>query len=189
MADTFTCPDCGAENAASKIKCNFCGRILDPGEAVAPRDARGAKVLNVLQGGKTAELRVDTTEQRITDLSEQIARFASGVGSSGLLNVFAQHATCGLAIMEVESGSEADLALLLDRLVPPDDRYVHDHGTTGHGRDHLVPVFVSQSITLPVDEGKLALGTWQSIVLIDTNPDNDQRKIRLTFLGGVSDRP
>jgi len=102
----------------------------------------------------------------------------------GLLNVFAPHATAGLALMELGSGSEPDLADLLERLVPRDDRYRHRHGATGHGADHLLPVLVSPSLVLPVAAGRPLLGTWQSIVLVDLNHDNPTRIVRLTFLPG-----
>ena len=100
----------------------------------------------------------------------------------GLVHVFAPHATAGLALMETGSGSEADLDELLTRLVPRDDRYVHRHGSEGHGGDHLFPVLVAPSLTVPVLDGQVALGTWQSVVLIDPNRDNDARTVRLSFV-------
>ena len=196
MAEPVVCPDCGAENPPAKIKCHFCGRLLHEGlpdgsavpEAPDARDQRGGRVLNVLKSGRSAEVRIDTSNERVMDITDQVTTFVSGIGASGLLNVFLQHATAGVAIMETGSGSEADLNQLLDRVMPADDRYVHDHGTKGHGRDHLLPVFISPSLTLPVDEGRLALGRWQRIVVVDPNVDNDQRKIRLTFVGAASER-
>ncbi len=98
--------------------------------------------------------------------------------------MFAPHATAGLALMEVDSGSEGDLDEALDRLLPRDDRYRHRHGSEGHGADHLLPVLVSPSITIPVADGTPLLGTWQSAVLVDTNADNPRRKVRMTFLRG-----
>lgn len=186
MADVVTCPDCGAENPSTKIKCGFCGRLLGAVEQAAAEE-RDARSLTPLKGGRRAEMRVDTTGERVTDITEQIATYTATVGGSGLLNAFVQHATAGIGIMETGSGSEADLNALLDRMMPPDDRYVHDHGAIGHGRDHLLPVFVSPSVTIPVDEGRPALGTWQRIVLIDTNVDNNERYLRLTFLSSRSE--
>ena len=129
----------------------------------------------------TTLLELDTSGERITDLTGQAERFCRERGD-GLLSVFAPHATAGLALMETGSGSEADLGATLDRLLPRDDRYRHQHGSPGHGADHLLPALVSPSLTVPVEDGRLLLGTWQSIVLVDLNEDNRQRQVRLSFL-------
>lgn len=105
----------------------------------------------------------------------------SGRGD-GLLNVFVPHATAGLAIIELGSGSDRDLLDALARLLPADDRYQHAHGSAGHGRTHVLPAFLAPSVTLPVLAGRLALGTWQSIALVDLNVDNPDREVRLSFL-------
>jgi thiamine phosphate synthase YjbQ (UPF0047 family) len=84
--------------------------------------------------------------------------------------------------METGSGSESDLEEVLERLLPRDDRYAHRHGSTGHGGDHLLPVFVSPSLTLPVLAGSPALGTWQSVVIVDPNRENNRRRLRLSFV-------
>jgi secondary thiamine-phosphate synthase enzyme len=133
---------------------------------------------------KTTELTLHTGRDRgVFDITDECARFVAGQGD-GLLNVFVPHATCGLVIMELGSGSEGDYLATLDRLLPRDDRWRHQHGTPGHGADHVVPAFAPPSIAVPVVGGKLALGTWQSIGLVDTNVDNPQRKVRLTFVSG-----
>jgi secondary thiamine-phosphate synthase enzyme len=98
--------------------------------------------------------------------------------------VFLPHATCGLALMETGSGSEADLEEAVERLLPRDGRYRHAHGSVGHGGDHLLPVFVSPSLMLPVEDGHLVLGTWQSVVIVDPNRENNRRHVRLSFLAG-----
>ena len=131
----------------------------------------------------TAELHLDTSASTIVDLTTDCERFCAGRGD-GLLHVFAPHATAGLALMEAGSGSEEDLEELLARLLPRDDRYAHRHGSTGHGGDHLLPVLVSPSLTLPVEGGRLALGTWQSVVIVDPNRENNERRVRLSFLPG-----
>lgn len=131
----------------------------------------------------TRELELDTGGSRVTDITEQAAGFCRGKGD-GLLSVFAPHATAGLALMETGSGSESDLEALLDRLLPRDDRYRHRHGSPGHGADHLLPVVVSPSLTVPVADGRLLLGTWQSVVFVDLNADNPRRRVRLSFLPG-----
>ena len=180
MANDVICPDCGAANPAAKIKCNFCGRMLAAVEEVAePRDARA---LTKLHGGRSADVRMDTTGERFTDITDQIGTFAASVGGNGLLHIFVQHATAGIGIMEVGSGSEADLGALLDRMMPPDDRYVHEHGAMGHGRDHLLPMFIAPFTSIPIEDGRPALGPWQRLVLVDTNVDNNERHLRLTFL-------
>jgi secondary thiamine-phosphate synthase enzyme len=118
------------------------------------------------------------------DLSEPVRAFAAESGGDGLLHVFLPHATAGLALMETGSGSEEDLEAVLDRLLPRDDRYSHRHGSVGHGGDHLLPVFVSPSLVVPVEGGRLQLGTWQSVVLVDPNRENDTRRVRLSFVEG-----
>lgn len=123
-----------------------------------------------------------TGSRRVTDLSAPVARFCAGRGD-GLCHVFAPHATAGLAIIETGSGSEDDLSRALDRLLPRDDRYGHRHGSTGHGADHLLPAFVAPFLVLAVRGGRLQLGTWQSVVLVDTNADNPERRVQLSFLG------
>ena len=125
----------------------------------------------------------DTSSACVVDLTEDLRRFASSEGD-GLVNVFVPHATAGIAIMETGSGSEGDLLDSLERLLPRDDRYRHSHGSRGHGGDHVVPAYVAPSISIPVVDGKPALGTWQSLVLVDTNVDNPHRKVRWSFIPG-----
>ena len=132
---------------------------------------------------ETALVSVDTSGLTIVDLTAELGRFCTGRGD-GLVNVFAPHATAGLALIEVGSGSERDLAEVLARLLPRDDRYRHRHGAEGHGADHVVPALVSPSLTVPVLGGRPQLGTWQSVVLVDTNGDNPHRQVRFSFLGG-----
>jgi secondary thiamine-phosphate synthase enzyme len=132
---------------------------------------------------ETSELRVDTASRRIVDLTGAVREFCRGRGD-GLLSALAPHATAGLALMETGSGSEGDLEAALERLLPRDDRYRHAHGSPGHGADHLLPVLVSPSLVLPVLDGRPALGTWQSLVLVDLNRDNPVRRVRLSFLPG-----
>jgi secondary thiamine-phosphate synthase enzyme len=133
---------------------------------------------------KTAEI-VARTGRRpgLYDLTDQCARFVAGEGD-GLLSVFVPHATAGLAVMELGAGSEEDLLATFNRLLPRDDRWRHRHGSPGHGADHIMPVLASPSVCVPVVAGRLALGTWQSIALLDTNVDNDVRTVRLSFLPG-----
>jgi secondary thiamine-phosphate synthase enzyme len=131
---------------------------------------------------KTLDLTIHTGRRRgLFDLTAESERFVAGEGD-GLLNLFAPHATCGLVIVELGSGTEQDLLATLDRLLPRDDHWVHQHGSTGHGADHVLPAFAPPSIVVPVVGGRLALGTWQSIALLDTNVDNETRTVRLSFL-------
>ena len=129
----------------------------------------------------TSVLDVDTARERIVDLTPAAERFCAAQGD-GLLSAFAPHATAGLALVELGSGSEGDLGDALERLLPRDDRYRHRHGSPGHGADHLLPALISPSLTVPVVGGRLALGTWQSLVLVDLNDDNSRRSVRLSFL-------
>ena len=132
---------------------------------------------------RSTELHIDTSGRHLSDLTSQAGDFCRSLGD-GLLSVFVPHATAGVALMETGSGSEADLDELLDRLLPRDDRYRHRHGAKGHGADHLLPVLVSPSVVIPVEGGRLQLGTWQSLVLVDLNADNPDRRVRLSFLSG-----
>jgi len=128
------------------------------------------------------EISVDTGDRLITDLSGEAESFCRGKGD-GLLHVFAPHATAGLALVELGAGTEDDVAEMVDRLLPPDDRYRHRHGSPGHGRDHVLPAVISPSLTIPVLDGHPAFGTWQSLTLVDPNRDNRRRRVRFSFLG------
>lgn len=132
---------------------------------------------------RSEEITVDTGGRRVVDITDRVREFASRVGESGLLNVFLPHATAGVALMETGSGSEADLEEVLEGLFPRDDRYRHRHGPQGHGGDHLLPVLVAPSLTIPVEAGDLVLGTWQSVVVVDPNRENNRRRVRLSFVG------
>ncbi|HTW08767.1 MAG TPA: secondary thiamine-phosphate synthase enzyme YjbQ [Acidimicrobiales bacterium] len=131
----------------------------------------------------TQELHLDTSRARVLDITGDVERFCDGRGD-GLCSVFVPHATAGLALMETGSGSEEDLLAILGSLLPRDGRYRHRHGSPGHGADHLLPALVSPSVVVPVLAGRLALGTWQRVVFVDTNVDNPSRRARLSFLAG-----
>ena len=126
------------------------------------------------------------TARGIADLTAACAAFLVDVDADdGLLSVFVPHATAGLVVMEIGAGSDDDLLDALDRLLPREDRlYRHRHGSPGHGADHVVPLLASPSLTVPVLGGRLALGTWQSICLLDPNADNVTRSVRLSFVRG-----
>lgn len=133
---------------------------------------------------KRSEITVHTGSRRgLFDITRECAAFVAGAGD-GLLNVFVPHATCGLVVMELGSGSDADAMEALDRLLPRDDRWRHTHGSRGHGADHVLPLLVSPSLSVPVVGGELQLGTWQSIALLDPNPDNPTRRVTLTVIAG-----
>ncbi|MET8973722.1 YjbQ family protein [Streptomyces hydrogenans] len=125
------------------------------------------------------------SEETVTDLTQVCGDFLTetAAGRDGLLNLFVPHATAGLAVLETGAGSDSDLLATLHHLLPADDRWQHRHGTPGHGRDHVLPAFLPPHATLPVVVGRLTLGTWQSVCLVDTNKDNPQRQVRLSFLG------
>ena len=134
------------------------------------------RVLNVATGSR----------ERVMDLTRDCEAFLreAAAGRDGLLNVFVPHATAGVAILETGAGSDDDLLAALHTLLPADDRWQHRHGSPGHGRDHVLPAFVPPHATLPVLGGRLELGTWQSVCLVDTNRDNFERTVRLSFLAG-----
>lgn len=138
-------------------------------------DAFSTRVLHVASG----------SSETVVDLTHDCAAFvreAAG-GRDGLLHVFVPHATAGVAIIETGSGSDDDLLATLHTLLPADGRWQHRHGSPGHGRDHVLPALVPPHATLPVIGGRLELGTWQSVCLVDTNKDNVNRQVRLSFLG------
>ena len=133
---------------------------------------------------KRQEFETDTRGRPVIDITRAVERFAAKCDGEGLVHVFLPHATAGLALMETGSGSEEDLAEVVDRLLPRDDRYRHRHGSVGHGGDHLLPAFVTPSLMLPVEDGRLVLGTWQSVVMVDPNRENNRRRIQLRFVEG-----
>ncbi|WP_329112319.1 secondary thiamine-phosphate synthase enzyme YjbQ [[Kitasatospora] papulosa] len=132
-------------------------------------------VLNVTTG------RTETVLDLTDDCTQFLARASHD--RDGLLNIFVPHATAGIAILETGAGSDDDLLTALQTLLPADDRWRHRHGTPGHGREHVLPALVPPHATLPVIRGRLELGTWQSVCLVDTNVDNRDRQVRLSFLG------
>jgi len=132
----------------------------------------------------TGDLQVDTSRATVVDITGEVDAWCREQGGDGLLNVFVPHATAGVALMETGSGSERDLVAALERLLPRDDRYGHAHGSEGHGADHLLPALVSPSLVIPVQGGRMRLGTWQSVVLVDLNRDNPRRTVRLSLLAG-----
>ncbi|MEV5424739.1 secondary thiamine-phosphate synthase enzyme YjbQ [Streptomyces cellulosae] len=138
-------------------------------------DAFTTRVLNLTTG----------STERVVDITGDCEAFLrdAASGRDGLLNVFVPHATAGIAIIETGAGSDDDLLSALHTLLPADDRWQHRHGSPGHGRDHVLPAFVSPHATLPVINGRLELGTWQSVCVVDTNKDNVSRQVRLSFLG------
>ncbi|WP_030901607.1 YjbQ family protein [Streptomyces sp. NRRL F-5126] len=138
-------------------------------------DTFTTKILRLTSGG----------EETVLDITSDCESFLreAAAGRDGLLNVFVPHATAGIALIETGAGSDTDLLAALRDLLPPDDRWRHRHGTPGHGRDHVLPALVPPHATLPVTGGRLELGTWQSVCLVDTNVDNPDRKVRLSFLG------
>ncbi|WP_329260101.1 secondary thiamine-phosphate synthase enzyme YjbQ [Streptomyces pseudovenezuelae] len=138
-------------------------------------DAFTTRVLNVASG----------SSERIVDLTGDCEAFLREIaaGRDGLLNLFVPHATAGVAIIETGAGSDDDLLAALHTLLPADDRWQHRHGSPGHGRDHVLPAIVPPHATLPVVNGQLELGTWQSVCLVDTNISNANRRVRLSFLG------
>jgi secondary thiamine-phosphate synthase enzyme len=135
---------------------------------------------------KTELIEVETgTRETVFNLTPRCQKFAAEAagGGDGLLHVFVPHATAGLAVLEIGAYSDADLLATLAELLPADNRWRHAHGSPGHGRTHVMPAFIAPFATLPVVNGSIALGTWQSIVLVDINPDNPTRRVRLSFLG------
>lgn len=129
----------------------------------------------------TLRFQVDTTNAKILDITEQVQRFANGQ-PDGLINICLLHATAGFALIETNSGSEEDLLDAIERLLPRDLGYSHSHGSIGHGASHVLPAFIAPTLTLPVLDGVVVLGTWQRITIVDTNVDNHSRTVLLSLL-------
>ena len=134
---------------------------------------------------ESTTFQVETGDRPVVlDITRRCAKYAADAGGDGLLHVFVPHATAGIAVIETGSGSEEDLLSALGEVLPVDDRWRHAHGSKGHGRSHVMPAFVPPYCTLPVVDGQLQLGTWQSICLVDLNVDNSERTVRLSLLRG-----
>jgi secondary thiamine-phosphate synthase enzyme len=133
---------------------------------------------------RSTELRIDTGGRRIVDITAEVEAFAADGGADGLLHVFVPHATAGVALIETGAGTEPDLEETLERLLPRDDRYRHRHGSVGHGGDHVMPALISPSLIVPVLAGRVMLGTWQSVVVVDPNRENNARMVRLSLVEG-----
>jgi secondary thiamine-phosphate synthase enzyme len=133
---------------------------------------------------RTLDIRTGDREV-VVDLTDRCTAFLREAGADdGLLHLWVPHATAGIAILETGAGSDDDLLAALADLLPKDDRWRHRHGSAGHGRDHVLPAFIAPSVTIPVVGGRMQLGTWQSICLVDTNVDNAEREVRLSFVPG-----
>ena len=134
---------------------------------------------------RSTEIEVTTgASPQVVDLTGEVEAFCAQAGD-GLIHVFAPHATAGLALIETGAGSEHDLLDALGELLPRDDRrWRHRHGAPGHGADHVLPAIVAPFLVLPVEAGRIVLGTWQRICLVDPNVDNPRRRVRLSFLAG-----
>jgi len=134
-----------------------------------------SEIIRVRTGGR----------ETVHDITGECAAFAADAsgGGDGLLHVFVPHATAGVALIELGAGSDDDLLAALRDLLPADGRWRHAHGSPGHGRSHVLPAFIAPYASVPVLGGRLALGTWQSIALVDVNVDNPDRQVRLSFLG------
>jgi secondary thiamine-phosphate synthase enzyme len=134
---------------------------------------------------ETTTLEINTGDREsVADITRECERFVAECGGDGLLHVFVPHATAGIAVIETGSGSDADLLSALRTLLPADDSWRHAHGSKGHGRSHVMPALIPPYASVPVIDGRVQLGTWQSICLVDLNVDNDVRTVRLSLLRG-----
>ncbi|WP_327151460.1 YjbQ family protein [Nocardia sp. NBC_01329] len=120
--------------------------------------------------------------EMVRDITPECRAFVNEAGGDGLLHIFVPHATAGVAVLELGAHSDEDLLAALRDLLPADDRWRHAHGSRGHGRSHVMPALIAPYATVPVLAGEPALGTWQSIALVDLNVDNPDREVRLSFL-------
>lgn len=134
---------------------------------------------------ESREITIESGRREVVlDLTHECEQFVRQVGADGLFHVFVPHATAGVAIIETGAGSDEDLLAALRDLLPADDRWIHAHGSRGHGRSHVMPALIPPYATVPVVGGRLTLGTWQSICLVDLNIDNPVRSVRLSLLPG-----
>jgi secondary thiamine-phosphate synthase enzyme len=135
---------------------------------------------------KTFELEIKTTAGTdILDLTTPVQDKVQQTGvTAGLLTLFISGSTAALTTIEYESGAVHDLKAALERLFPQELNYAHDlRWGDGNGYAHVRAAFLKPSLTIPIDQGRLQLGTWQQIVLLDFDNRPRQRRIRGQVLG------
>ena len=134
---------------------------------------------------RTERLHVTTRgNAEVVDLTDRVARLVSEAGlSEGQVLLFVVGSTASLTTIEYEPGLVQDLPELLDRLIPA-GRYHHDETWhDGNGHSHLRASLLGPSLTVPVSGGRLLLGTWQQIVLVDMDIRPRQREIVVQLSG------
>ena len=133
------------------------------------------------------ELRLETRgNSEMHNLTDEVADVVRGSGASdGTVTVFIPGSTCGVTTIEFEPGLIQDFPAAMERFAPRDMRYEHDETWhDGNGHSHVRASTIGPSLTVPVAGGKLLLGTWQQIVLIDFDNRSRQRRIVVTVMSG-----
>ena len=130
------------------------------------------------------------TEKQFTCLNEMLSEFVKDKKGTGLLHVFTTHTTCAVKIIEGETLLLADINNFLDTLIPKEGNYMHDKieirdvpvNERINAYSHLRQLFLTTSETIPVQDGKLMLGKWQSVYLVELDPIRD-RQVIFTYIG------
>lgn len=129
------------------------------------------------------------TDKQFTDLNSIAKEFCEGRKGQGILNIFVRHATCGVKIIENETLLLADINEHLDHIAPKDGHYLHDRieirdvpvTERVNGFSHIRQLYFPSSINIPVEEGNIMLGKWQTIFLVELDPIRD-REIVLSYI-------
>ena len=126
-----------------------------------------------------------TGHGHIQDLTRQVAAIVSDAGiNAGLVNVFTVGSTAAVGTIEFEPGLQRDLPEVLDKLMPPSRNYGHEQAWhDGNGHSHLQATLLGPSLTVPIAEGKLVLGTWQQIFHLECDVRARQRTVMVTVYG------
>lgn len=119
------------------------------------------------------------------DLTDEVAEAVNASGiKTGIVNVFNVGSTAALGTIEFEPGLQQDLPAILDKLIPPSRSYGHEQAWhDGNGHSHLQATLLGPSLSVPISEGRLVLGTWQQIFHLECDVRGRQRTVVITVVG------
>lgn len=145
------------------------------------RGAAGRKIMNYQQ-----QIPLMTKGHGdMLNITEQVAAIVTSSGiRAGTVNVFNVGSTAAVGTIEFEPGLQHDLPAILDRLIPPSRNYGHEQAwQDGNGHSHLQATLLGPSLTVPIADGKLVLGTWQQIFHLECDVRGRQRTLVITLVG------